>query len=376
MTPSPKGCIVSIANDGSEFACAEGYILDAALAQGVQLPHSCRGGACGTCKADIIEGAVDHGWVMSFAISEEEKAAGKCLICVSRPLGERLVLRMHEAVSATGDSLASIPADYEARVVAAHAVTPRIRQITVALPADSTFRFDAGQHVELLVDGIAPARPYSIATTPDASGAAPDGLLTLYVTRHAGGRASNWLHENARVGGALRLRGPYGSFRLPARPTGEVVLLAGGSGLAPLLSMLRQLLVGGHPGRVRLLLSVRAAEEVFALDELAALERRHGNFTAWTFVTRAAGHSLPEGWHGGRIPDHLSRSGADLRDALVFIAGSPPFTKACAQAARECGARSDDIAVEAYEPRAAAPGADGLFSIAALDGAATTQSAQ
>ncbi len=373
MTPSPKGCIVSIANDGSEFACAEGYILDAALAQGVHLPHSCRGGACGTCKADIIEGAVDHGWVMSFAISEEEKAAGKCLICVSRPLGERLVLRMHEAVSASGDSLASIPADYEARVVAAHAVTPRIRQITVALPADSTFRFDAGQHVELLVDGIAPARPYSIATTPDASGAAPDGLLTLYVTRHAGGRASNWLHENARVGGALRLRGPYGSFRLPARPAGEVVMLAGGSGLAPLLSMLRQLLVGGHPGRVRLLFSVRAAEEVFALDELAALERRHGNFTARILVTRD-GERLPEGWHGGRIPDHLARSGADLRDARVLIAGSPSFVEACARAASESGGSAEDIAVEAYEPRTAAPEADALSSRAALDSAPPPQS--
>ena len=81
------GCRVTVANTGQSFECPAGeLILDAALAAGLGLPHNCRGGACGTCKSTVLEGAVDHGWVMSFAISEDEKAAGKCLICQSRPL--------------------------------------------------------------------------------------------------------------------------------------------------------------------------------------------------------------------------------------------------------------------------------------------------
>ena len=87
---APDGCRVTVANTGQTLRCPPGeLVLDAGLAAGIGLPHNCRGGACGTCKSQVLEGEVDHGWVMSFAISDEEKAAGKCLICQSKPLGRR-----------------------------------------------------------------------------------------------------------------------------------------------------------------------------------------------------------------------------------------------------------------------------------------------
>src|SRR4029453_16271532 len=92
-------CLVSIAGEDRQFLCgADEYLLDAALRNGLHLPQNCRGGACGTCKADILEGAVDHGWVMSFAISDQEKADGKCLLCVSRPASPRITVRPHAGV--------------------------------------------------------------------------------------------------------------------------------------------------------------------------------------------------------------------------------------------------------------------------------------
>jgi CDP-4-dehydro-6-deoxyglucose reductase len=351
------GCIVRVSNDGSEFACGDEYILDAALAQGLRLPHNCRGGACGTCKADILEGAVDHGWVMSFAISDEEKAAGRCLICVSKPAAERLVIRLHQALPARGESLASPPVAYEAMVVAAHDVTPSVREITLALPRESPFRFDAGQHLEVLAGGIEPPRPYSIATAPDGEGEAPDGLLTLYVTRHEAGRASNWIHGNVRVGRTLHVRGPYGSFRVSSAIAGDLLMIAGGSGLAPILSMIRKLLGGGHDDRIDLLFSVRAAAEVFALGELVALERRYANFRINLFITRDSCVALPVGWRSGRIPAALARAGATLAGAKIFIAGSPSFVASCAKAALRCGADAANIASESYESRGAVPAA-------------------
>ena len=86
---------VTIENTGERFACpADSLILDAGLAAGLHMPHNCRGGACGTCKCKVVEGQVDHGWVMSFAITDEEKAEGSCLACQSKPLSptERRVL--------------------------------------------------------------------------------------------------------------------------------------------------------------------------------------------------------------------------------------------------------------------------------------------
>ena len=88
------GCRVTVAGTGQSFVCgADQLILDAGLAAGIGLPHNCRGGACGTCKSEVLEGEVDHGWVMSFAISDEEKAAGRCLVCQSRPRSVRGIIR-------------------------------------------------------------------------------------------------------------------------------------------------------------------------------------------------------------------------------------------------------------------------------------------
>lgn len=107
--------LVSIAGEDRQFVCgADEYLLDAAQRGGLRLAHNCRGGACGTCKADILEGAVDHGWVMSFAISDQEKAEGKCLLRVSRPASPRITVRLHGGVGDTAAALSSSPAEHEA----------------------------------------------------------------------------------------------------------------------------------------------------------------------------------------------------------------------------------------------------------------------
>lgn len=333
-------CLVSIAGEDRQFLChADEYLLDAALRNGVPLPHNCRGGACGTCKADVLEGAVDHGWVMSFAITDQERADGKCLLCVSRPAAPRITVRPQARTDGS--------AEHEATVVASHLLSPRLRVLKLALPATTSFRFDAGQHVELVIDD-ATARPYSIVEAPDDQGRPPRGLLTFYVSRHDAGRVSTWLHEQAHVGRSLRLRGPYGASCPQPPAQSPMVMMAGGSGLAPLLSLAQCFLAKGHHGQLQLLFSVRSPGEVFALDELAALQSRHPNLNVRLCLTRTAPPGLPDGWHGGRIPDLLHRSAETFSGARVFIAGSPAFVDACRTAALVHGAIQSDIWTEAY----------------------------
>jgi CDP-4-dehydro-6-deoxyglucose reductase len=340
--------LVSIAGEDRQFLCKpDEYLLDAALRSGVRLAHNCRGGACGTCKADILEGAVDHGWVMSFAISDQEKVEGKCLLCVSRPASSRITVRPHAGVCDTVAALSSPFAEHQVTIVASHLLSPRLRAIRLALPASTSFRFDAGQHVELIVDG-ATARPYSIAEAPGDKGRAPHGLLTFYVSRHEGGRASTWLHEHAHVGRALRLRGPYGAYCAPPPVESQIVMMAGGSGLAPILSLARCFLAKGHHGPLSMFFSLRSPAEVFALDELVALQTRYPNFSFALCLTRTAAADLPKGWRSGRIPDLLGRSVATLSATRVFIAGSPAFVGACIAAALDHGATQSDIWTEAY----------------------------
>lgn len=343
--------VVSIDGVPGSFTWDAGYVLDAAIAAGVQVPYNCRGGACGTCKAEILDGAVEHGWVMGFAITDDEIAGGRCLICSSKPRTGHLRLRMLNAIPRPLKHSPLIPAEYSVLVVATHSVTTSVRQITVQFPSPTTFRFDDGMYMEFLLPGIEPARPYSIATTSDPDGSPPDGLLSFLVGRHERGQASSYLHGRLMPGDSVRLRGPYGTFRLPESTKGPVVMLASGTGLAPILSMLRRLLAQKHGDTVELLLSVRTRSEILLLNELTALSRRHPNFTLRIFLTREGACPLPEGWRRGRITSHLADF-AGKRVALVLIAGSPGFVETCAQTLQEVVPEAT-VLTESYDARLA-----------------------
>ena len=344
------GCRVTVANTGQSFECRAGeLILDAGLAAGLSLPHNCRGGACGTCKSTVLQGEVDHGWVMSFAISEDEKAAGKCLICQSKPLTRTLVIRTDGAMDAA-EAAPPAPIEATATVLAAEPVTPSIRRLVLGLAPDVRFAYRAGMHVELRTPGAARPRTYSIATAPDSRGLAPDGLLEFFVTRHEGGQASGWLHGPERLGGQVQIHGPYGTFRLPEGVCGPVLCLAGGSGLAPILAIVRHALAAGFSPPIRLIHSVRDRSEVFALDALHALARRFAHFTYTVTLTRAETDNPGTGWRCGRIPAWLGQEFFDLSSFCVLAAGPPGFVEAMVAKARELGARPERILTDSFTP--------------------------
>jgi CDP-4-dehydro-6-deoxyglucose reductase len=348
--PGTAATEVTVATTGQSFLCPPGeLVLDAGLEAGIGLPHNCRGGACGTCKSQILEGEVDHGWVMSFAISDEEKAAGKCLICQSRPLTPRLVIRPDNAMT-PAEEAPPVPMDARGTVVAADAVSASVRRLVVALPPAVRLRLRAGMHVELKTPGVPRPRTYSIACAPDDQGLPPDGLLEFFITRHEGGHASGWLH-GAEIGAPIDLHGPYGNFRLPKDANGPVLCLAGGSGLAPILSVTRHALASGHAATVELILSVRDRSEVFALDALHALARRHPNFTYRITLTRA--REAAPGWRLGRVPDWLGAERPDLAEWHVLAAGPPAFVDACVAATRTLGAVEGRILTDSFTPTVA-----------------------
>jgi len=340
--------LVTVVNTGQTFRCPPGeLILDAGLEAGIGLPHNCRGGACGTCKSQILEGEVDHGWVMSFAISDEEKSAGKCLICQSRPLTPTLVIRPDNAV-APAEEAPLVPMDLRGTVVAADAVSASVRRLMIALPPAIRFRFRAGMHVELKTPGVVKPRTYSMACAPDDQGLPPDGLLEFYITRHERGQASGWLHDALRLGSAIDLHGPYGNFCLPRDAAAPVLCLAGGSGLAPILSVVRRALASGHAEPIELILSVRDRGEGFALDALHALARRYASFTYRVTLTRA--REAAPGWRLGRIPDWLADELPDLARWHVLAAGPPGFVDACVAKAQALGASPGRILTDSFTP--------------------------
>jgi CDP-4-dehydro-6-deoxyglucose reductase len=203
-------------------------------------------------------------------------------------------------------------------------------------------------HVELRTPGVARPRTYSIASPPDRDGLPPAGLLEFFVTRHAQGQASGWLHGPGRVGAALALHGPYGSFHLPTAQDEPLLCLAGGSGLAPILAILRHALGTGFARPARLILSVRDQSEIFALDALHALARRHPSFSYVLTLSRAAAVDPATGWRQGRIASWLGDEYFDLSGHAVLAAGPPGFVDGAVAKVRELGARPERILTDSF----------------------------
>ena len=346
---------VTIENTGESYACAgDTALLDAALAAGIDMPHNCRGGACGTCKARLLEGKVDHGWGLSFALGEEEKTQGYCLACQSKPLASTIRLRMVNPMKPAAEAeRAIVPIEAEAELVAAHPVAPATMRLVVALARTMRFHYRAGMNMEFLLPGQDIARPYSIANAPDPEGLAPDGLLVFYVSRHPHGQASSWLHANAIPGTRLALRGPYGDFRLPVGTAAPLLCLAGGTGIAPLLAIVEDALRAGFGAPIELLFSVRERREIFALDTLAGLARRYPNFAYLVALTRDPGAQA--GFAQGRIPARLAEEARDLSSHTILIAGPPGFVDACAAAAAARGAPAERVLLDSFLPRGRLP---------------------
>jgi CDP-4-dehydro-6-deoxyglucose reductase, E3 len=327
-----------VVENGALFDVASGeIILDAALRQGVALPHQCRGASCGTCKAKLLEGEVDHGWSFGLALSDDEKANGFCLLCQSKALTPVVRVRTLNPLPTQPEQAHSI----EATVIAINREGERVCKLVLALPPAQGLSYRAGAYAEIECPGISPNRTYSFAAAPSDS-----GLLTFYVSRHPNGLASGYIHERLRVGDCLRVRGPFGAFGAGLDATVPLLALAGGTGVGPILAIGEEWLDRGASGSLEILFSVRGPTELFALERLMALRARSAKIKFQITYTRAASDRLAE--LTGQIPRLLPDLYSDLSGHGVLIAGSPGFVDDCVTAVQKLGAREGSISFDKF----------------------------
>jgi ferredoxin-NADP reductase/ferredoxin len=240
---------------GEEIDCAAGEtVLDAAFRQGYNLAHGCREGQCSACKCYLLDGEVALERHSSFALSETERTGGYALMCRALPESDLTIELLH--YDPDNYRLENPIGEHTARVSAVEDLTPEIVAVTLAVGDELTWT--PGQYIDLHVG--ATKRSFSIANLPG------NGSIELIIRRYPGGRVSPLFGAAITAGSELTLTGPYGALRLrdPARP---IVMVAGGSGLAPVLALARQLaaLNAAMPH------VYFAAREPFLLDELRAL---------------------------------------------------------------------------------------------------------
>jgi CDP-4-dehydro-6-deoxyglucose reductase len=311
---------VALANSTGEFqVAAEETILDAALDAGFNLPHSCRGGNCGACRARLIAGRVEYPNGEPLGLSREEVEQGFVLLCQAHATSD---VTMDLVPQRTVDDI--VVKRLPCRIADITRLSHDVMGVYLKLPAAEPFDYKAGQYLDILLPG-GRRRSFSIAAP-----ARPGGLIELHVREVQGGAFSAKLfHEDMR-GELLSVEGPLGNFfyREPATGAAPALFVGGGTGLAPLLAILREQAERRSQRPMHLYWGVRARRDLYAEAVLAELERG-GLPLKYVPVL-----SEPDaGWSGriGLVHSAVLEDFASLEAHEVYAAGPPAMIEAMRQ---------------------------------------------
>ena len=326
---------------GVSFDCAEGEtILGAALRNGVALRYGCKHGNCGSCKAQITEGEVDQATASEVALMQFERDQGLSLLCAAIP-EEDIVIELSDDY--TEEELSSAPpiGDYEASISAIKSLTHDIVQLELKLRQPDFMRFNAGQYVEINVPGTEAWRAFSMANSPSDS-----DRVVLMVKLIAGGAVSSYLRDRAQPGDPINVRGPYGQFSV-ALGSAPIIMIAGGSGMAPIMSMLSWLAEQQTTRPIRFYFGARAVRDLFLVDELAELAQRLPDFQ---YIPALSALEPGDEWNGerGLITEVLQRQGGSLRGSEAYLCGPPPMIDAAVEVLKAKGMFSTRIRFDKF----------------------------
>ncbi|MFE7174195.1 benzoate 1,2-dioxygenase electron transfer component BenC [Streptomyces sp. NPDC057616] len=312
-------------------------VAEASYKARINIPLDCRDGACGTCKSLCESGSYDGGDYIDEALTDDEAAAGYCLPCQMTPRSD-LVLRVSSSSAAAKTSAAT----FGATLAEVRHHSPSTVEFTLDVDDRDRLDFLPGQYVNIAVPGTGLSRSYSMSSGPTQR------RLSFLVRTVPGGAMSGYLTERARAGDRLEFTGPMGSFylRQPARP---VLLLAGGTGLAPLLSMLERVAQqpASHP--VHLLYGVTGDQDLVHLDTLADYARVVPSFTFDHCVADAASAARNKGFVTGLIGSSTLHDG----DVDIYLCGPPAMVDAVRGHITSLGVVPAGFHYERFTPAAA-----------------------
>lgn len=309
-------------------------ILEAALAQGVAYPHGCRSGTCGACKSRLHDGEVELAPFSEYALSEAERAEGLILAC-------RALLWSDAEVSwLDSDEIVLHPQRrLVCRVAALDELTHDIRRVRLAIEAGGPFDFSAGQYASLAF-GALPPRDYSMANRPD------EALLEFHIRRMGAGSVSAYVAERLRPGDAVIAEGPLGAAHLRATHAGPILAIAGGSGLAPIKSIVETALASGSRQPIHLYVGARDERDLYLVEHFASLEAARENFR---FVPVLSEPLRATRRRTGFVHEAVAADFAALDGAKAYVAGPPVMVEAAtALLVEELGLAREHVHADAF----------------------------
>lgn len=315
-------------------------ILEAALAAEIPYPHGCRSGNCGACKSELVSGEVEMSPYSSYALTEAEKEQGYILACRSVPWSDCEVAWVEAA-----DTEVHPIRRLVCRVRALEDATHDIRIMRLEVLSGGPFSFAAGQFARVSFDGL-PSRDYSMANRPD------EPLLEFHVRLIPGGAVTPYVAKTLAVGDEVRLDAPLGTSYLRRHHRGPIVAMGGGSGLAPVKSIVESALEKGMRQPIHLYLGVRAERDVYMEDHFHRLAAAHPNLRVHYVLSEALGETARR---TGYLHEALAADFESLDGCMIYLAGPPVMVDACVRTARDLGVRRQDCHADAFYTEADRP---------------------
>ncbi len=314
--PHEAGFSISIEPSGRSFVVQpDETILAAGIRQGIGLPYGCKDGACGSCKCKKLSGEVTLGTHQSKALSAEEELAGYVLTCCARPQSD-VVLESRQVTEAGAFPIRKMPARVAALVKKSHDVV----MLRLQLPAGEPLQFHAGQYVEFILrDGA--RRSYSMANAPHTLGEPGTGI-ELHIRHLPGGKFTDHVFGAMKEKEILRIEGPYGSFFLREDSEKPIVLLASGTGFAPIKALLEHMKFKAIDRAAILYWGGRRPEDLYMDEWVRAQLAGMPNLRYVPVISNAV---PDDNWTGrtGFVHQAVLEDFADLSGYQVYACGAP-----------------------------------------------------
>jgi len=329
---------VTIKPSNHEFTVNDGEsVLDAALREGFVIAYGCRNGACGTCKGKLLDGRVDYGKYQEHALPDAEKNAGMALFCQARPLTD-IAIEVREIGGVRDIPIKKLPT----RVHKMERVAPDVMVLRLKLPANERLQFLAGQYVDLILTKDV-RRSFSMANAPH-----DDAFLQLHL-RNYGGPFSQHAFGKMKEKDILRFEGPFGVFFLREESEKPVILLASGTGFAPIKAMIEHALHAGGGRPMTLYWGGRVRADLY-MNELAENWRRENGIRYVPVLSEA----LPsDNWtgRGGFVHRAVMEDFPDLSGHQVYACGAPVMVEAAhTDFTSQCGLPEEEFFSDSFTP--------------------------
>lgn len=328
---------ITVQPSGHHFEAKEGeLILDAALGQGLHFPYGCRSGSCGNCIGTLVEGDLDYPRGTPLGLTDEQLAENKALFCQATAKSD-LTIEVTEIKAADGITVKKLPS----RVVTLSKLSDDVMLMELKLPATQRMQFLAGQYLDILLrDGR--KRSFSIANAPH-----DDDVLQLHIKHVKGGFFTGQVFNDMKEKSLLRIEGPLGTFFLREDNDRPIILMGGGTGFAPLKSIVEHTIANESARPIHLYWGVKTEQDLYlkTLAEQWQKEHDHIRFIPVLSETESVRGKTKTGWVHEAVLEDFN----DLSHTEVYMSGPPAMVRAGTAAFLERGLPEQHCYSDSFE---------------------------